>query len=163
MFDDGRLKLFLKQRKKFVANSRPRSSRVAVRGVFAPFLVLGAKVGSQLGPANFQQRPNDGTCNRMNSAEPGEPCSAQDMREHGLRLIVSRVGNRDAPERARIHERAEIIVARAAGRVLQICSLLLCYLGYANRSGMKLQALLRGQLGDEFLIRVGSLAAQFVV
>jgi hypothetical protein len=76
MFNDSRLKLFLKQGKKFAANSCARSGRVTVRGVFTPFLFLGAKIRSQLAPASFQQGSNDGTYNWMNSAEAGEPRSA---------------------------------------------------------------------------------------
>src|SRR6266436_457203 len=119
MFNYGRLELFLKQGKKFSADACARSGRVTVRGVLAPFLFLRAKIHSQLAPANLQQGPNDGTSNRMDSAESGEPRSAQDMRQHRLRLVVSRVRNRDARKRARFHQRVEIIVTRASRRVLQ--------------------------------------------
>src|SRR5229473_8332741 len=118
MLNDSRLKLFLKQGKKSAANARTRSGRVAVRGVFAPFLFFSLKIRSQFAPANMQQGSNDGTSDRVDSAEAGEPRSAQDVREHGFRLVVSRVCNGDARERSRFHQRAEIIVARAACRVL---------------------------------------------
>src|SRR5712692_2731357 len=116
MRNDSRLKMFLKQGKKFAPNARTCSRRVTVRGVLAPFLFLGEKICSQLAPAHMQQGPNDGTCDRMDSPEAGEPRPAQDMREHGLRLVVSRVCNGDARERSRFHQRVKIIVARTAGR-----------------------------------------------
>src|SRR3981081_3779465 len=113
MLDEGGLEFFLKQGKKFAANARAGWSRVAVGGIFAPFLFFGAKINSQLASANFEQWPKDGTGDRMDSTEPGEPRSAQDMRKHGLSLVVSRVRNRDARERARFHKRVKIIVTRA--------------------------------------------------
>src|SRR5882672_10209281 len=147
MFNDGWLKLFLKQGKKFAANARACSGRVTVRGVLAPFLFLGAKICSQLAPANMQQGPNDGTSDRMDSAEAGEPRSAQDVRKHGFRLVVSRVCNGDARERSRFHQRPEIIVARAPRRVLQIGPFLFCFLRNMNRSGVKLESVLCSELG----------------
>src|SRR5882724_5711763 len=163
MFNDGWLKLFLKQGKKFAANARARSGRVTVRGVLAPFLFLGAKICSQLAPANMQQGPNDGTSDRMDSAEAGEPRSAQDVRKHGFRLVVSRVCNGDARERSRFHQRAEIIVARAACRVLQIGAFLLGFLCNVNGSRVKLQSMFRRKLSDELFVGVRRFAAQFVV
>src|SRR5882724_12462988 len=163
MFNDSRLKLFLKQGKKFAPNACARSGRVTIRGVLAPFLLLGAKICSQLAPANMQQGPNDGTSDRMDSAEAGEPRSAQDVRKHGFRLVVSRVCNRDARERARFHERAEIIVARATCRVLQIGAFLLGFLCNVNGSRVKLQSMLCRKLSDEFFVGVRSLAAQLVI
>src|SRR5882724_3461712 len=149
MFNDGRLKLFLKQGKKFAANARPRSRGIEVRSIFAPFLLLSAKISSQFSPANTQQWPNHGASDRMDSAESGQPRSAQDMRKHGFRLVVSRVRNCNVRERARFHERVKIIVTRPPRRVLQIGPFLFCFLRNMNRSGVNLQTMLCRQLGYE--------------
>src|SRR6266436_6963291 len=118
VFNDGRLKLFLQQRKKFLANSRPRSLRVAVGGIFAPGLFLRAQKTSKLASANAQRgtnhRPRDG----MNSSKACEACPTQDVREHGLRLVVSRMSHRDSRARSGFCQRTEIVVARSSRRVL---------------------------------------------
>src|SRR5437667_12839198 len=151
MFNDGWLKLFLKQGKKFAANARAGSGRVTVRGVLAPFLFLGAKICSQLAPANMQQGPNDGTSDRMDSAEPGEPRSAQDVRKHGFRLVVSCVCNGDARERSRFHQRAEIIVARETCRVLPVRVLRVGSLCNVHVSRVTLQSMFCVQMCDDLL------------
>src|SRR6476660_2867625 len=99
MFNDGRLKSLLEQGKKFSANACARSGGVAVRGVLAPLLSPGARIRAQLAPADLQQRPNDGTCERVEPAEPSRPRPAQDMRKHGCRLVVSSMCNRNPSER----------------------------------------------------------------
>ena len=61
MFNDFRLKLFLEQRQKLFPDARTHPLRVAVSGIFAPGLFLGAQEAPQFAPSNAQQRANDHT------------------------------------------------------------------------------------------------------
>src|SRR5207245_3838248 len=134
MFNDSRLKLLLKQREKLPPDSRAHSLRVAVGSIFAPGLFLSAQKTPQLTPANAQQRTDDRTDYRMNSAKPRKARPAEQMRQHGLRLIVGRVSNRDSRTGSRFHQRTEIVVPRPSRRVLKISPLVFRLFGNVDRS-----------------------------
>src|SRR6266704_1893757 len=163
MLDDSRLKPLLEQREEFPSNSCAHLTRVAVGGIFTPDLLPSTQKTPKLIPPNFQQRTNNGTGDRVNSAKPCETRPAQEMREHGLRLIVGRVRHRNSPANSRFRQRTEIIVPRASRRVLDVGALLFCFLRNFNGSRVKLQPMLRGQFRDKPFIRIGSFGTQFVI
>src|SRR6266567_4109804 len=163
MFDDGRLKPLLEQREEFPSDSCAHLTRVAVGGIFTPDLLPSTQKTPKLIPPNFQQRTNNGTGDRVNSAKPCETRPAQEMREHGLCLVVGRVRHRNSPANSRFRQRAEIIVPRASRRVLDVGALLFCFLRNFNGSRVKLQPMLRGQFRDKPFIRIGSFGTQFMI
>ena len=99
----------------------------------------------------------------MNAAEPGEAGSSKNVGEHGFGLIVGRVGDGDVVAHSGVDERAEVIITGAARGVFEISAFLFGFLANISGSGMKLEFVFRGQLGDKIFIRVGSLASQFVI
>src|SRR2546430_2277685 len=99
----------------------------------------------------------------MNPAKPREPCPAEEMRNHGLRLIVGCVRHRDSFAYSGFRQRTKIVIARAPRGVLEIGPLLFRLLGYIDRNVVKLQPMLRGESCNELLVRVGSVAAQLVI
>src|SRR5215472_8021288 len=139
MFDDGRLKLFLKQGEQLLANARAQALSVPVGGVLAPGLFLVAEIQTQFGAADGEKRPKNRARNRMNPAKSGKPGSPKNMCEHRLGLIVRRVSHSDARANPGINQRAEVPITCAARSVFKVGSFPLGLLGNLSGRAMKSQ------------------------
>ena len=120
VFNGRRLKLFLQQRNQLFSNPRAELCRVAIGGVLAPRLFLLFQIYAQICSPDSKQRPDYSPLSGMNSADARQTRSAQNMRQHCLRLIVRRVCNGDLRDFSFSDKRREKSVARAPPRILNI-------------------------------------------
>src|ERR1043165_978518 len=108
-------------REKLVTNPVAREPGIRIGGILAPFDFVAVQVFANLGAANLDQRTDDAV--RGHGADPGEPrpsWSAEDSEQHGLRLIVERVSQRDAIAGSVADQLNKKIAASAARRLFNV-------------------------------------------
>src|SRR5579885_2332471 len=123
-FGNGRIELLLEQRNQQLSNPVSSELRVRVGSILTPALTDFVQVELQLAAPDSQQRPSDLATNlgviilngnsRMNARKPSQSRPANDPHEHGLGLIIQRVGSENFVERRRSR--------RARTNVMQLLS-----------------------------------------
>src|SRR5215471_1332673 len=108
MLDCRSVEFLFEKGEELASNACPCASDIAVGRVLSPGLFFGFQVGTEVCASNGQQRPEDASGNRMNSAKPREPRAAQDMCQHGFCLVVRSVCHRNSSDAAFLYQPLEI-------------------------------------------------------
>src|SRR5580698_3058201 len=101
------------KREQFTADAVAGEGEIAVRGVLAPGLVEGAKIGFDLRTGDGEERSDDGADTPWafefwtDSCQAFGPRAAQEFGEHGFGLVVEGVRGYDCVERDFGQERGE--------------------------------------------------------
>src|SRR5207247_10829517 len=125
----GRLKLFFQQREQPPANARAQTRLVEIRRILAPLLPPRSEERTKLRAAHSEQRPDYSPGNGMNAPKPRHSCSAKNMRQDGLRLIIGRVRDGAAIDSAIPHQPLEKLVPQPPSRFFNVRARLLCFHG----------------------------------
>jgi hypothetical protein len=99
----------------------------------------------------------------VNSAEAGEPGSPQDVSEDRFGLVIGGMGHgefRYFPVGSELREKR---IARSACGIFEIGFLAPRFRCYIFAACVKRQTQFGGQFGDEFFVRVGGLATEFMI
>jgi len=157
---DLRIPVPRQRRQQFVAEAIAGKSQIAIGGVLPPFQAARSEKCLNLRPRHSDQRPDEPIFgHRMYSREAGQPRSAQNAEQDGLRLIVARMPQRDSIRRAIFDQRLEKLQPRPARLLFQISG----RLPQARFRAEKRQIKPGRQRGNESLISVRGFPAQLVI
>jgi len=99
----------------------------------------------------------------MDAGETGDTGTAEKVSQHRFGLIVGGVSGGDTAGVAASGDLRKKLVTRAASSVFEIGFLVARFGSNICAGDMKGEIVKRGELGDEFLVGIGSAAAQTVI
>src|SRR4029077_3000962 len=112
------------------------------------------KIGAEFRAAELEQGAKDMVGNGMNPAEPRESGAAQNVRQHGLGLVVGGVCDCDSGGVPCGYEPVEKGVALAPRGVFEIGFAACRFCPDVGTCDVKVQSVLRGKFRDEPFVRV---------
>jgi len=126
-------------------------------------LLSGPEVGAEVGAAECEERADYVSGDGVDATEACEAGASQDVSENGFSLIVGGVGYGDSGGVPCGDELIEEGVTRSAPSVFEIGFVAFSICGDIGAPSVEGEGMFRGEGGDEFLVGVGSAAAELMI